>query len=50
MRRMVLLLALAAIMAMAVVSSGAVPASAQDMGMTCGWWWDWWYGWYWACY
>jgi hypothetical protein len=45
MRRIILLLALAAIMA-----GSALPAAAQGMGMNCGWWWDWWYGWYWACY
>ena len=52
MRRIVLLLALVAIVAALLVSS-AVPAIAQNMGMggmNCGWWWDWWYGWYWACY
>jgi hypothetical protein len=52
MRRIVLLLALAALMA-AVLASSAVPAGAQsmDMGMNCGWWWDWSNGvWYWACY
>jgi hypothetical protein len=52
MRRIVLLLALAALMA-AVLASNAVPAVAQnmDMGMNCGWWWDWSNGvWYWACY
>ena len=50
MRRIVLLLALVAIVA-AVLVSGAIPAVAQGMGgMNCGWWWDWWYGWYWACY
>ena len=48
MRRIVLLLALAAIMAAVMVGSGALPAAAQ--GMNCGWWWDWWSGWYWACY
>ena len=45
MRRIVLLLALVAIVAAILVSS-AVPAMAQGMGMNCGWW-DWWY---WACY
>jgi len=47
MRRIILLLALAAIMA-TVLAGSALPAVAQ--GMNCGWWWDWWYGWYWACY
>jgi hypothetical protein len=49
MRRIVLLLALVAIVA-AVLASSAVPAVAQSMGINCGWWWDPWYGWYWACY
>jgi hypothetical protein len=50
MRRIGLLLALAAIMAAVLVSS-AVPALAQGMGMNCGWWWDSWnWVWYWACY
>ena len=49
MRRFVLLLSLVAIVAAVLVNS-AVPASAQGMGMNCGWYWDWWYGWYWACY
>jgi heme A synthase len=47
MRRIVLLLALVAVVA-AIVAGSAVPAMAQ--GMNCAWYWDDWYGWYYWCY